>query len=41
MSLAEVEKEALALPDDERAGLVVSLIKTLLPLDAGISDAEV
>jgi len=41
MSIAEVEKEALALTEIERARLAVSLIETLPPLDAEVSDEEV
>ncbi len=41
MSLAEVEKEALALPAAERASLAVSLLRTLSPADPGPSDEEV
>ncbi len=41
MSIAEVEKEALALPENERARLAVTLLETLPPPEAGISDEEV
>ena len=41
MSIAEVEKEALALPQHERARLIVSLLETLPPPEAEISDEEV
>jgi len=41
MSLAEVEKEALALPEAERASLAVSLLRTLSPANPGPSDEEV
>lgn len=41
MSLAEVEKEALALPEAERALLTVSLLRTLSAADPGPSDDEV
>ena len=41
MSLAEIEKSALALSDHERALLAVSLLATLPPPDAEISDDEV
>lgn len=41
MSLAEVEREALALPETERASLAVSLLRTLTPADPGPSDEDV
>ncbi len=41
MSVAEVEKQALALSEKERAQLAVSLLETLPPLQAEISDEEV
>jgi len=41
MSLAEVQKEALALPENERALLTVSLLETLAPLEPEVSDDEV
>ena len=41
MSLAEVEKQALALSENERARLAVSLLETLPPSGAEISDEEV
>ncbi len=41
MSLAEVEKEALALPEAERAHLAVSLLRTLSPTDPEPSDEGV
>ena len=40
MSLAEVEKEALALNDVDRARLMAALIETL-PVDSEVSDEEV
>ena len=40
MSLAEVEKEALALNDLDRARLMAALIETL-PRDSDLSDEEV
>jgi hypothetical protein len=40
MSIAEVEKEVLALPENERARLVVSLLETLPPPEAELSDEE-
>ena len=40
MSLTEVEKEALALPENDRARLAVSLLETLPPPDAFVSDEE-
>jgi hypothetical protein len=41
MSLAELEKELLALPEQDRARLVVSLLETLPPPEMEISDEEV
>jgi len=41
MSIAELKKEALALPENERAQLVASLLETLPPANAEISDQEV
>jgi hypothetical protein len=41
MSLAEVEKQALALSENERARLAASLLETLPPSGAEISDEEV
>ncbi len=41
MTVAEVEKKALALTEIERARLAVSLLETLPPLDAEVSDEEV
>ncbi len=41
MSLAELEKEALALPETERARLAISLLRTLSPPGPGPSDEEV
>ncbi len=41
MSIAEVEKEALALPENERARLAASLLETLPPPLAEVSDEEV
>jgi hypothetical protein len=41
MTIAEVEKEALALLEDERARLAVSLLETLPPPEAELSDDEV
>lgn len=40
MSLAEVEKEALALPEADRAELAAALLRTLCP-EPGPSDEEV
>jgi hypothetical protein len=40
MSLAEVEKEALALNEADRARLIAALIETLPP-DVDLSDEEV
>ena len=40
MSLAEIEKEALALTEEERARLAVSLLETLSP-EVELSDEEV
>lgn len=40
MSLAEVEKQALALNDADRARLMAALIETL-PADSEVSDEEV
>lgn len=39
--MLQLQKEALALPENERARLVVSLLETLPPLDSDISDEEV
>jgi hypothetical protein len=39
MSLAEIEREALALSENERARLIASLIETL-PTDVDVSDEE-
>ena len=41
MMLAEVVKEALALPENERALLAVSLLETLPPPEPDLSDDEV
>jgi hypothetical protein len=41
MSLAELQKEALDLPENERALLAVSLLETLAPLQPEIADDEV
>ncbi len=41
MKLAEIEQEALALPDRERASLVAKLIGTLPFPEAEVSDDEV
>ena len=41
MTIAEVEKEALVLPEQARARLVASLLTTLPPVDTTISDEEV
>lgn len=41
MSLAELQKEALDLPENERALLAVSLVETLAPLDSEVSHDEV
>ena len=40
MSLAELQKEALDLPENERALLAVSLLETLSPLEPEVSDEE-
>lgn len=40
MSLAEIQEQALALPEDERARLIASLVETLPP-DVQLSDDEV
>ena len=41
MSLAELQKEALGLPENERALLAASLLHTLSSPDTEISDDEV
>jgi hypothetical protein len=41
MSIAELKKEALALPENQRAQLIASLLETLPPANAEISDQEV
>ena len=41
MSLAELQKEALDLPEKERALLVVSLLETLAREDDEVSDDEI
>ena len=41
MKLAEIEQEALALPDRERASLAAKLIGTLPFPEAEVSDEEV
>jgi len=41
MKLAEIEQEALALPDRERASLVAKLLDTLPPPGTDVSDEEV
>ena len=41
MKLAELEPEALALPERERAALAAKLLDTLPPPGTDISDAEV
>ncbi len=41
MKLAEIEQEALALPDGERASLAARLLDTLPPAGIGVSDDEV
>lgn len=41
MKLAEIEQEALALPDRERATLATKLLDTLPPPGTDISDEEV
>ena len=41
MTMAEVQQEALALTENERARLAVSLLETLPPPDEEISDEEV
>jgi hypothetical protein len=41
MKLAEIEQEALALSDRERASLAAKLLDTLPPPGADISDEEV
>jgi len=41
MSLAELRKEALDLPENERALLAVALLQTLPPPEIDISDDEV
>lgn len=41
MKLAEIEQEALALPDRERAILAAKLLDTLPPPGTDVSDEEV
>ena len=41
MKLAEVEHEALALPEFERASLATKLLETLPPPGTDVSDEEV
>ena len=41
MSLADLQKEALDLPENERALLAVSLLETLSPLEPEVSDDEI
>jgi hypothetical protein len=41
MRIMELTKEALALSENERAQLVASLLETLTPANAEISDQEV
>ena len=41
MNLAEIEQEALALPERERASLAVKLLDTLPPPGTEVSDDEV
>ena len=41
MKLAEVEQEALALPEGERASLAAKLLETLPPPGTDVSDEEV
>ena len=41
MNLAEIEQEALALPDRDRASLAVKLLDTLPPPGTSVSDEEV
>ena len=41
MSLAEIEKEALALNEEERGRLAALLLETLPPPGADVSDEEV
>lgn len=41
MKLAEIEQEALALPERERASLAARLLETLPPPGTDISDDEV
>ena len=41
MKLAEIEQEALGLPERERASLAAKLLDTLPPLGTDVSDEEV
>lgn len=41
MRVEEIEQEALALSNAERASLVARLLHTLPPIDAEVSDSEV
>jgi hypothetical protein len=41
MKLAEIEQQALALPDCDRAALAAKLLDTLPPAETDVSDEEV
>ncbi|MGD1084208.1 MAG: addiction module protein [Verrucomicrobiota bacterium] len=41
MKIEEIEQEALALPDRDRASLVAKLLDTLPPPETDVSDEEV
>ena len=41
MKLAEIEQQALALPDRDRASLAAKLLDTLPPTGTDVSDEEV
>ena len=41
MSFKEIEQEAIALPEKQRASLVSTLLETLSPLDLDVTDEEV
>jgi hypothetical protein len=41
MKLQEIEKEAIALPEDQRADLVCKLLETFPPPGMDVSDEEV
>ena len=41
MGISEIEREALALPDQDRASLAAKLLKTLPPPETDVSDEEV